>query len=1290
MRFLPSHPCGPVLACLLALPTLVGAAGPVKLSAAQVEFFESKIRPVLVGECYDCHGARKAKGGLRLDSREAMLAGGDSGALFVPGDPDKSLLIQSLAHATPEVELHMPKDGARLEEGRLNDFKEWIRQGAPDPRDKPEPALSPEQSWEQALATRKQWWCLLPVKADEPPAVKNSAWSRHPVDQFLLAQQESQGLGPVGPASPAVLIRRAAYTLAGLPPTPAEVAAFEKAFAANPDAALTELLDRLLASPRYGETWARHWMDWVRYAESHGSEGDAAIPYAWRYRDYVIRAFNDDISYPQMVREAIAGDLLPAPRMNTKLGVNESALGIGQLRMVLHGFSPTDSLDELVTFTDNQIDTVTKAFQALTVSCARCHNHKFDAISQADFYSLYGIFTSTRPAVIDVSLPDAGRAQREELDRLKDEIKKLVGQAWLRAAKELPAIPAKDPGPMPGDVLRHWDLRKETWYADGHGLQKAPTKAGEFSIASEGEGVIAHIHPSGRFSDLHSTKDRAVLMSPRLKSEGGTLWMRTAGGGGARARYIVQNYPRTGTIHKAKDFKDAGDEELGWRQLDLNYWKGDDIFIQCTTVADQPVETRLDARSWFGITDVVITKGNAPPPNPVPSGNPLEAVTAWLSGTATDAQAELLDHLVMKGRLPNEVKSIPGVAPLLARYREVEAALPLPTRAPGVLEADGHDAPLFVQGDHKRPAALVPRRFLDGIKPTPYHAENSGRLELAQSLTDPANPLTSRVIVNRLWQYVFGKGLVPTPDNFGRLGDPPSHPELLDYLAARFDREGGSIKGMLKLLMTTKTFQLDSSASPDATGKDPENMLLTHFSVRRLDAEAIRDSILAVSGRLTDDMYGESVGGSDGRRSVYVKVVRNSLDDFLTVFDAPVPSGTRGKRDATNVPAQSLALLNDPRVINWTRAWGIRVFKDRDLPSDEARVQRLFQQAFGREATADEVKRSVAFLGTSSHSGAQQKEVLADLERKYLELQKKTEGVLGPVRVRLARERAEAAPPTPEKVPEPLAEWDFEDGPNDLKGRLPLTLEGGARIEQGMLILDGTKSLARSAPLPVDLKAKTLEAWVLLDELEQRGGGVLTVQDLGGVTFDSIVFGEKDPGCWVPGSNFFQRTKSLAGPVEREATTRPVHVAISYDARGRINAYRDGQLYGRGYKVEELASFQAGKSEVLLGCRHGNAGGNKVLRGRILRARLYDKALRPEQIEASRRVERTVVTERDVLEALPAEQRTEIREWRNAAAAMHREISDLRGKVAQAEGPEQAWASLALAVVNLKEFIYLK
>ena len=1275
------------------------------------EFFESKIRPILVTECYGCHGAKKAKGGLRLDSRDGLLQGGDSGAALVAGDPDKSLLIQSIAHTHEDEDLHMPKDGAKLDDATLRHFMEWIRMGAPDPRDKPEPVLSAEQSWEQTLKQRMQWWSFQPVKNAAPPDVKDTAWSQHPVDRFILAKLEEQGLPHAAQADAATLIRRLCYVITGLPPVfedrqmgrqgDGEMVLLSvspplrfSVFAPLSQETVNTLVERLLASPRFGERWARHWMDWVRYAESYGSEGDPPIPYAWRYRDYLIRAFNDDVPYTQLVREAIAGDLLPQPRINAGLGINESALGIGQLRMVLHGFSPTDTLDEMVTFTDNQIDTVTKAFQALTVSCARCHNHKFDAISQADFYALYGIFTSTHPAVIDVNAPGTGGMERAELTRLKAQLKPIVARAWLAAVEKLtsaakpkPAAPAQ---PV-ADVLKRWDLRKPGWYADGAGVAQGPSGPGEFSVAVEGDRVIARVHPSGIFSDLISTKDRGVLISPRFQCEGGTLWMRSSGGGGAKAKYVVQNYPRTGTIHKAKEFKEEGDAVLGWRQLDLNYWKGDEIFIQCATASDLPAEARIDERSWFGITDVVITKGTDAPPSPAMAEDAKEAVTAWMNGTITDAQAELLDSLLAKSKLPNDLKLIPDAAPLLARYREIEAKLQQPTRAPGVLEAEGKDAALFVQGDHKRPADIIPRRFLEGIDPTPYRARNSGRLQLAESLARPDNPLTARVIVNRLWHHVFGRGIVATTDNFGRLGEEPTHRELLDHLAHRFMEKGGSIKEMLRYLVTSKTFQLDHRAPAGAAEKDPDNRLLSHFGVRRLEAEAIRDGILSLSGRMEDTMFGPSVGGGEPRRSIYVKVVRNSLDDFLTAFDAPVPSMTRGRRDATNVPAQSLALLNSPMVMNWAGGWAQRLSGDASLPTHEARVQRMFREAFGRDASASELAQCVAFMHSSSETAERLKTDLAALERQAGELEGRTEAVLSPVRQRLAHERANPAKPQPVSLPQPYAEWDFEDGAKDLKGRLPLMLEGSARVEQGALRLDGSsKSFAHSGPLTVSLREKTLEAWVMLDNVEQRGGGILTVQELDGGIFDALVFGEKEPQGWVAGSNNFKRTESFEGPPEQEAVQRPVHVAVVYDARGNIAGYRDGQPYGKAYQSNGPVTFASSKSQILLGCRHGSGGGNRMLQGRVLRARLYDRALKPAEVEASRWAEQTVVTEHDVMDAMNDADRSRVREMQEGLASLRTKASALRGQIERSGGPEEALQSLALSLMNLKEFIYLR
>ena len=1253
-----------------------------KLQAAkpeQIEFFETRIRPVLAQDCYECHSTSgKKKGGLLLDSRAGWQKGGENGQAIIPGNADKSLLIKAIRHE--DQDLAMPKAGAKLDDKVIADFVQWINDGAVDPRDKP-PAkdeLARDTDWNAILNRRKQWWSFQPVN----PPVKAIPKGTNPVDVFVDEKLRESGLNASPIAGPAILLRRLSYVLDGMPPTPEEIATFEKAAQVDLPAAISTTVDRLLNSPRYGETWARHWMDWVRFAESYGSEGDPPIPYAWRYRDYLIRAFNNDVPYNQLVREAIAGDLLPQPRINKVLGINESALGIGQLRMVLHGFSPTDTLDEMVTFTDNQIDTVGKAFLGLTVSCARCHNHKFDAISQTDFYSWFGIFSSTHPAVVDVNLPDNGAEIRAELKRLKSQIRTVVGKAWLDEAAKLQSTPEPVAAAAPPSI-KSWNLSKDQWFADGNSVKQGASTAGDFSVALEGENDIASIHPAGVFTDLVSTKDRGVLISPTFRCEGGTLWIHGAGAGGARARYIVQNYPRTGTIHKAKEYKDKSDGILGWHKLDLEYWKGDDIFIQCTTVADMPAENRNDERSWFGITEAFITKSTETPAPDRIGGDPKKAVEAWLNGTCTDSQAKLLDSLLHGGKLPAHIVAADA---LLAKYRELEAKLPSPVRAPGVLEADAHDAPLFTRGNHKQPGELVKRCFLSSIDPRPFNPSNSGRLQLAESIVAPSDPLVSRVIVNRIWHHVFGRGIVGTPDNLGRLGELPTHPELLDYLAHRFNQDGTSIKAMIKLLVTSQAFLRDSHAPAAALEKDPENKLLSHFGVRRLEAESIRDTILSLTNELDSSLYGESVSGNDKRRSVYVKVIRNNLDDFLNVFDAPVPTGTRGRRDATNVPAQSLTLLNSPRIKDWATRWAKNT-----AGNDDERIRQMFGQSLCRAPSPNELSSCRAFLQESAEAGKNERSELARIEAQQTKVRHQMEAITRPVREALLAAKTKSEPAAfTGHIPTPYAEWDFEDGAQDLCGHLPLTLEGAAHIEKGALVLEGTGAYARSKPLTKTLTTKTLEAWVTLDSLDQRGGGVVTVQDLHGGVFDSIVFAEKESQQWMAGSDFSRRTQSFKGPEENEAESRAVHVALVYKADGTILGYRDGKLYGAEYHSAGPVTFEANASEVLIGCRHGSGGGNKLLHGKVLRARLYDRDLSAEEIAASRHAEQAGLAERDVMAALTEAQRAELAALQTELTSLSESSRSLSEQLQKIGGPEQAWASLALSLINLKEFIYLK
>ena len=1310
-------------AALLAASLHATGANPPLTPEAR-DFFEKRIRPVLVSECTECHGTKKQKGGLRLDFRDGWKKGGESGDAILPGDAAKSLLIRSIRHEDPD--LKMPEKRPKLSDAVIADFEKWIALGAPDPRDEP-PKGDTAVPWETLLADRRTWWSLQPVRPAEPPAVKNAAWSQHPVDRFLLAKMEERGLSPVADADPRTIIRRLSFALTGLPPAPEEVEAFVLAAARDPQAAIRAEADRLLASPRFGERWARHWMDLVRYAESHGSEGDPEIPNAWRYRDYLVRAFNGGVPLDRLIREHLAGDLLPEPRWNRAEQFNESILGIAHLRLVEHGFQPVDTRDEQVKTTDSQIDVAMKAFQALTVSCARCHDHKFDAISQRDYYALAGIFESSRPAMVAIDAPELLAKNKAALAALKPRIREALAADWkaapARIAARLLAEIEPDPrvaaaaekiadlerkiaeidsaaqsplgaaatglpvatGPRPlarwtfetdardangtlhgkflggariekgrlildgkaahfrsaplardirqktleawvslatldqsgGGVVtiedangkvfdaivfaekepRHWvagsnnfrrsknaggpeensspdelihiaitygeegmiavyrngapygnawkssdpspvpftagdahvllgrrhtgggrpflageieearlydraltpeellasfragpsasapdtaailatlppaerarreelqrDLsaarethaalskgadapawtavRKDAESNPGNpfhlwaGLQKAapeamaerwaelrreskptpaapgrswsfakgvadfaacfhygtgidaPVAPGEFAILPEGEVVLAGLLPAGVVTNTLSTRHNGVLTTRVFKIETDWISIKAWGGGGAQARLIVDGYP-LGTnpiFPRAQLAKD----EPGWLKLDTKYRKGSPAYIEFATAMDQTRrEKSASDRSWFGVSEIVCHNGEGPrdsvnalaafatsgaPRSAKELANRYEAaiataIEAWRKGSVDEPQRLLLDFLIRRKLLPTALAQLPAARPLVEEYRRLEAEIPAPRHAPGVLESIASGSPFLPRGDHLKPGEIVPRGYLGVFGAPPFETRRSGRLELAAAITDSRNPLTARVMANRIWHHVFGRGLVATPDNFGRTGTKPTHPELLDWLAARLIEEKWSLKDTLRLLVTSRAFLLESAPPPAARGRDAENDLLSHARVRRLDAESIRDSLLAVSGRLDLEMSGPPPKGGDStRRSIYLQVRRNSLNAFLETFDAPKPFTTTGRRDATNVPAQSLTLLNDPFVIECARHWAQRIVAGPEKSADQ-RIRGIISTALARPPSDTELASVKKYLGDAA------------------------------------------------------------------------------------------------------------------------------------------------------------------------------------------------------------------------------------------------------------------------------------------------------------------------------------
>jgi hypothetical protein len=1023
-------------------------------TADEIEFFERHIRPVLVENCYECHGGNldDLKGGLNLTFRDGTLNGGDSGTAVLPGAPEKSPLFEAIQYHN--TDLQMPPAG-KLSDDVIARFERWIKNGAADPRASAPSAqdLEKSMSWEAIRDRRMSWWSFQPVQATPPPAVVPEAWSENPIDAFIKSHLDAADVEASPAADPHALVRRLYFVLTGLPPTPSQVDEFVAAAAVDRRKAVADIADRLLASAAFGERWGRHWMDWMRYAETHGSEGDPAIPHAWRYRDYIIRALNEDIPYDDLVREHLAGDKIASPRINTETGVNESMLGTAQYRFVLHGFAPTDALDERVRYTDNQIDVVSKAFLGMTVSCARCHDHKFDPISQKDYYALFGIMATGHPATVTVDAPERQNINKEKIADTKIQLRSVMAEQWLEALGGISDTMKQAKGPWEKALanattnkdplhawqrLRHaeksafergwrelaaqwsgsnrnrkarqetpyplrWKLGNEDagdWVSHGNGPDARPTPAGSFDVRESGDPIIRAIYPAGIFSHLYSTKHSGVLASPRFDIEDKLVYVRMAGDGDAFNRYVVQDYPRNGTVYPVKHLK-GGDWR--WQRWDLGYWQGDNVHIELSTANDQAVLSGTNPkRSWFGVTEVVVVGKGQPTPQDemadfvIPlfeqEGSPKNAdeligryqtalrncVVAWRDGTMTDGQAHFLDAFVRPGLLPNTLAQVPDAKGHVEEYRRLDAEIPYPTRAPGILEGAPIDQPLYTRGNHKQPEAPVKRRFLEAIDATPFDVPDAGRLALAESIVASNNPLAARVIVNRLWHHTFGRGIVATPDNLGVMGELPTHPELLDFLSTRMREENWSMKSVIRLLVTSQTFQLDAVPSTTAQEKDPGNTLWSHSMLRRLEGEAIRDAMLAASGRLDRKQSGKPVGGHDNRRSVYVRVIRNSLDPFLTTFDAPTPVSTKGRRDSTNVPAHALTLMNDPFVRSNATALAKRIAEDQSLTESDARIARMVQLTLARAPSDREMEQLLAYLdaATQRAPGREQDEVL--------------------------------------------------------------------------------------------------------------------------------------------------------------------------------------------------------------------------------------------------------------------------------------------------------------------------
>jgi hypothetical protein len=1053
----------------------IAAGAPARAGEEEgLEFFEKKVRPVLVQHCFPCHSvaAGKLKGGLSLDSRAGLRKGGTSGPALLPGKPQESRILQALRYT--DESLQMPPKG-KLPDAVIADIDTWIKRGAPDPRDlATQPAA---KAWQEVLRQRRGWWSLQPVRLPHFPTVRDTAWPDSPVDQFVLARLEPAALRPAPPSDRRTLIRRASLVLTGLPPTPAEVDAF---LADTTPLAYEKLIDRLLASPHFGERWARHWLDVVHFTETHGNEWNYEVHHAWRYRDYLIRAFNEDVPFDQLIREHIAGDLLPQPRWNAAGQFNESVIGTAFWRF---GEANHDDCIEFRTIgfdlADNQIDTLSKAFQGLTVACARCHDHKLDAVSMKDYYALLGILRSSRAVAHTIDAPEVNEALQQRLAQIKALIRRELATVWLAEANEvgryLLAVGQTPHGLHAGrlenwikalageqameDVLYPWKAlqaargkgiplssawqqvadgwaresrtrkdsndgafttcadfragRLDGWQASGQGLLPGLSAPGEFAVACEGDAGVTAVFPAGCYTHTLSERLNGALRSPPLRGGKKQISLQVLGGRTAAVRLVTNNCQLN-----YKNYRVLKSPDLGWVTFAMpEDARGLRVYAELMTKFDNPKfpdqlgrlggddinmqvpwqEAAADPRSFFGVTRVVLHDGPQPPRDeltylrPLFSGPPprspdevaarysaaiAAAVRAWADGQASDDDVRWLESFLRRGLLSNSRKATWRLETLITEYRELERQLALPRIVPGLGDCgDGFEQPVLVRGDCRNPGEVVASRYLEVLDQPgqPFRPHGSGRLELAERIASSDNPLTARVLVNRVWHHLFGAGLVRTTDDFGHVGDTPSHPELLDYLASRFVAEGWSVKRLVRTLALTQTFRMSHRLGEAGRQIDPQNRLLHHYPARRMEAEAARDSILAASGRLERALYGPSVqpfrekpnqdrrlfpGPLDGagRRSVYIKANLMEAPRFLGVFNFPGGKVAQGRRDVTNVPAQALALLNDPFVLQQAAFWAVRLV-DQPAPSVTTRIQQMFATSLNRLPSTEECGR---------------------------------------------------------------------------------------------------------------------------------------------------------------------------------------------------------------------------------------------------------------------------------------------------------------------------------------------
>lgn len=1032
--------------------------------ALKIEFFENRIRPVLVEHCYECHSSESKglKGGLLVDSADGLLLGGDSGPAIEAGDSEASLLMQAIRYESME----MPPRG-KLPDAVIEDFATWIESGATDPRVSKQPLEKASLDIQQF----RDFWSFVPPKTPPLPEVSNSNWPVNQIDHFILAALEQKGLSPVGDAERRDLIRRATFDLTGLPPTPAEVESF---LVDDDPKAFEKVVDRLLRSPAYGERWGRYWLDVARYSEDQAHTFSVKPnTNGFRYRDWVISAFNNDMPYNLLVKRQIAADLM-ATNEDERL---KHLPALGYFGLGAQYYKNSDAAKAAADELDDRVDTLTRGFLGLTVSCARCHDHKFDPIPQQDYYSLAGVFQSSRlsnaPLVSQDEVQEY-KQEQEQIEKVEQQIAQTIAAEGLRireagvnlissymlAAWKLSLLDNKkfreaiteesaraqlDPA-----ILNRWiDFLKSD------DAKAIPSLASWFNSIAEAKSA-SDVATTNLQSKVRATIKQAadqfqrfatLLLLDRnqeLSSDEKQELAKYVDPGNAiyQSPILTKDYPAdtididiTGSNQLYLVVSDGGNgiscDHASWAEPILVFENGEekkltDLKWRETKTSYGKVNVdknitgnaiRIGGTAYsFGLGTHAISMIAYD----LPEGVSRFRTIAGLDNSGSDQggcganariqfhiytqapsdievnQPDILDKLFgEKGLFAISEKELEKQLPveranLLAEQREhlkqlTDSARPMYPIAHVIAESKPADMSVFIRGNPANKGEVAPRRFLRILcdqEPTKFEF-GSGRLELANAVASEQNPLTARVMVNRVWQHHFGRGIVGTPDNFGQLGERPTHPELLDYLTDRFMSNGWSLKSLHREIMSSRTYQLASEPNAANMEIDADNQFLWRMNRRRLEIEAWRDALLAVSGRLDPRMQGPSTNLSEkgnSRRTVYAFISRHELNNMLRLFDFPDANITASKRTETTVPQQQLFVLNSPFMIEQAKAFAKRLREETSGDLNEM-IQYAFELAYGRPVTIREKELAIRYLTASDAQSDSEFNSLTRLER---------------------------------------------------------------------------------------------------------------------------------------------------------------------------------------------------------------------------------------------------------------------------------------------------------------------